>query len=561
MPKSYAQIALEDMRRPGFPTPYLQSYAVNEVRPLGRSVASYSRQSDSASLVMGRYADARAFNPSINPDYGEIGWRSPSLVSDLASRSWGEILLWNQITCTEESGLDHEPGWINNTRVGCWGFEVWLRRPSGWGRIVSVDDWQGETWSPTFRTQGGAGTADVRVESGSGIRTARIVYSSSEPFGTGYWMYHGYAGGIQPFNPAELLDVAIVMRFALFVHNPALPDDRQFARFGIAGGADYYPTPRIFDYPGVGTSRNRLVRAHYPEWQALIMHTLTEQQIQSVGLPPGWATTFENFELGGAGGGGGIGGGAGGGGGGITPPPGPITPPGPAPTRGQWADVFSPSSPRGQWIDVGASSDSAPVWAPAALRIAVIGQAFSFTPRLVSGTPAPTFAKVSGPAWASVNPTTGAITGTPSGSPGTETVVVSANNGAGPAANLSVSIDVRSPAAPPAWVTPAALPPVQQGTAWEVLLEYTGEGTFTITQQDGAWPENVTRIAETVRGVPLTVGTGSVTLVLSNGIGSPVTRTFTWTVTPAPEVAPPADGWVRLPRDAEVWVRVPRGNA
>jgi hypothetical protein len=102
------------------------------------------------------------------------------------------------------------------------------------------------------------------------------------------------------------------------------------------------------------------------------------------------------------------------------------------------------------------------------------GAALSVTPQLTNpGVPAATFSKASGPSWASVNASTGEVTGTVEGPTGTTSVVVRADNGVGSPADLTIGLTILA-----AGVTP-----------------------------------------------------------------------------PDPEADSP---WVRLPRDAEVWVRIPR---
>jgi hypothetical protein len=71
----------------------------------------------------------------------------------------------------------------------------------------------------------------------------------------------------------------------------------------------------------------------------------------------------------------------------------------------------------------------------------------------------------------------------------------------------------------------------------------------------------LTHQAGVISGTPTVAGSASIAAVVSDASGPSVAQALTLTVqaagTPPPSI--PVDGqWSRLPRDVEVWVRVPR---
>lgn len=161
---------------------------------------------------------------------------------------------------------------------------------------------------------------------------------------------------------------------------------------------------------------------------------------------------------------------------------------------------------------IAASVNEAPVWNPATQQTATLGAAFSFAPTVASGFPTPTFTKQSGPSWASVNSTTGEITGTPTGSPGLYWVVVRASNSVGNA-DISVPIEVfAAPVAPT--ITTTSLPNAEQNGAYYQPLSAGGTGPFVWSIASGALPPGVTLSASSgvVSGAATTLGAYSFTV-------------------------------------------------
>ena len=88
----------------------------------------------------------------------------------------------------------------------------------------------------------------------------------------------------------------------------------------------------------------------------------------------------------------------------------------------------------------------------------VVGQAFSFVP-VLGGDPDPTVTSVGLPDWANLDPSTGAVTGTPT-EPGSVSFTLTASNGVGPDATLDVVFEI-------------AAAPVVAGQVW-AELEHAG---------------------------------------------------------------------------------------
>lgn len=213
-------------------------------------------------------------------------------------------------------------------------------------------------------------------------------------------------------------------------------------------------------------------------------------------------------------------------------PPPPVDPVLPRPMLLNW--FLKTVTGRLNWKTIGASANSAPVWNAPAAQTGYVGVAFSFTPTLASGSPASTFSKVSGPAWASVNSGTGQVTGTPTSAASVADVVVGANNGVGPTVNVTVPIAVLAAPVAFAWVTGATLPNAVQGEPYYQVLQYVGAEPATITQTAGGLPAGLARVGNTVIGTPTVVGgPTSMTLEGDNAYGPPASRAFSITVVAA----------------------------
>ena len=496
--KSWQQVALECMRRPGQPSPYFpDSYALNEAKPLGRRAGgNLSSQYDRAVLVMGRYLDSRAFSASTNPDFGELAYLDSGTLSDLSGRAWNELLMWSQVYVAEPFSASILQ--TTNTRLALWDWRMLIQSVStgAWSQIAFSDNFFGHLISPNFVFEYPTSPAvDERIES-SGFKSIRPVYDAAAPYassGFPYWAHHGYTGGNQFVTASDVAQIIVSCKASLVLHNASGVDDRGDAPYVLGLGVDAYPTPRIYLYPSVGCSRHRRIRARFPDYQFCVMHTMTEAQLEAPGAVPAIFTgAFETHDEAGGG----------------TP----VTPAGPAPAKGRWVDVFNPSSPKGRWADIAASVNVLPQWQASVQQTATIGVAFTFTPILVAGTPAPTYSKQSGPTWASVNTSTGIVTGTPTGSPTSTTIVIRATNAAG-TADLTVSLEVVAAATAPV-VTTTTLPNAEQNAAYFQALAATGTGPLTWSLASGTLNAGLTLSASSgvISGTPTALGSSSFTV-------------------------------------------------
>lgn len=512
--KSWREVAIECMRRPGFPTPYFpDSYALNEAKPLGRQVnGNGSSQYDRAVLVMGRYLDSRAFSPSTNPDFQELAYLDSATLSDLASRSWNELLMWCQVYVAEPYTAAILQ--TMNQRLVLWDWRMLIQSVSTgqWTQSAYSDAYFGHLISPDFRFEYPATPAvNERIEA-SGYKSVRPVYDAAAPYagqGFPYWAFHGYTGGNQFVTASDVAQIVVSCKMSRIVDNPALPFDAAERPFAFGLGVDAYPTPRIYLYPSVGCSRHRQVAAVWPDYQFCVMTTQTEAQINAPGgVPPIFASAAETYDEGGGGG--------------------TVTPPGPAPSKGRWVDIYNPTSPKARWADIAASVAVAPQWGAPVPLTATIGVAFAFTPTLTAGTPTITYSKVSGPTWASVNATTREITGTPTGSPVETTIVVRATNAAG-TADLTLPLSVL--AAPPALaITTTSLPNGVQGQAYSQALAATGVAPFTWSIISGSPPTGVALLGDSLIGTPTALSTASFTVQVVDALGRTTTQALSITV-------------------------------
>lgn len=119
---------------------------------------------------------------------------------------------------------------------------------------------------------------------------------------------------------------------------------------------------------------------------------------------------------------------------------------------------------------------------------------------------------------------------------------------------------------PPVWLQPAPAPTVRIGDVVSILPQLTNPGVpaATFTKQSGATWATVNGTTGAVTGtVAGATGTQTVVVRASNASGN-ADLTITFTVLAANVTLPdPEDDsrWERLPRDVEVWIRVPRNTA
>jgi PKD repeat protein len=142
---------------------------------------------------------------------------------------------------------------------------------------------------------------------------------------------------------------------------------------------------------------------------------------------------------------------------------------------------------------------------------------------VVVGTGSPTSYTATGlPAGLTLNPTTGAITGTPTAS-GTSVVTITATNGAGTTTS-TVTITVAAPAGSPVITSPATAPGIA-GTPISYVIAATGTPTsYTATGLPAGLTLNPTTGA--ITGTPTASGTAVVTITATNGAGT-TTATLT----------------------------------
>jgi hypothetical protein len=221
-----------------------------------------------------------------------------------------------------------------------------------------------------------------------------------------------------------------------------------------------------------------------------------------------------------------------------------------------------------EWPAVAFALNESILTAPAittnTLAGATTGVAYSAT-LTATGSATITWAVTAGalPAGLSLAASTGVISGTPT-TVETASFTVSATNGAGVAVK-ALSIAVAVPTTAPA-ITTASLPNGQVGVLYTQPLAATGTAPITWAITSGTLPLGLALNTSTgvISGTPTTAGTSPFTVQASNSV-STAAAVLSIAVAAAPEPPPPTPEppplqgqWTRVPRDAEVWIRVPR---
>jgi len=149
---------------------------------------------------------------------------------------------------------------------------------------------------------------------------------------------------------------------------------------------------------------------------------------------------------------------------------------------------------------------------------------FKFT---ATGIPAPTFSATGLPAWASLDPVSGTISGTPpSGTTSSSTILITASNGVSSATTQSFTLDVNAPAipvilnGPPPTTAPIRIAP------YNFAFQASGAPTPTFSLTSGSLPSGMALSSSgTLFGTPTAAGTYWATVSAGNGYGS-ASQTF-----------------------------------
>jgi len=293
---TWAQVALSDMRIPGFAGAYADSYAYNDDAWLGRSFYGYSSTQHRAVCPQGRYAVASQAYSSTNPDFdAELDYDVGSV---RAARDAFRILPWMHTPLGETYGLTHASGYVGNTRILMWDVRIAVKsKATGLWTVHGPQEFSGgmvQTASNRPASTGPAG--DFRYEPTYGHYSCRSTVTTAAPH-SGYLCWHGW-GQFIDIDPYDVADVAGSCRTSLILHDPAGTDDREFSRHMFAFSADYYPQAGIsYDYyNSIAQARVKFVTARWPNSQLHAFHTMTEAQFNAAnGYPSQFALLADSI--------------------------------------------------------------------------------------------------------------------------------------------------------------------------------------------------------------------------------------------------------------------------
>ncbi len=190
-----------------------------------------------------------------------------------------------------------------------------------------------------------------------------------------------------------------------------------------------------------------------------------------------------------------------------------------------------------------------PVFTSATSTTFTVGEAGNFTVTAL-GIPSPTFSASGLPTWASFNPTTGVISGTPPNTNGTPiTITLTASNGVSPNATQNLTINLATITEAQSPVFTSAPPPTTApiGSSYSFNFTATGSPAPTFSLSSGTLPPGLTLYSTgLLSGTPTQSGAYSGTVTASNGDGTGVTQNFTITITDTDTPTMPFSGLVIL---------------
>jgi uncharacterized repeat protein (TIGR03803 family) len=149
----------------------------------------------------------------------------------------------------------------------------------------------------------------------------------------------------------------------------------------------------------------------------------------------------------------------------------------------------------------------------------------------VTASGSPVFSATGLPSWATLNSSTGVLSGIPPLNSATSfAVTLTATNGVGPDATQAFTLNVQQ--APVITNAPLTIT-LTPGTTYSFLYQASGypPPTFTLTPGSGSFPPGMTLASDgTLTGSSSQPGTYSGTVTASNGVGTPSVQSFTITI-------------------------------
>ncbi len=243
---SLFDVAVSDMRIPGYTGSYSSSYAMNDdVWWLRMSNSAFSYH---AQLMQGAWPSPLCFDPNYNPDAYEIAWANEP---PLNQTTWSTLNQWYHCSLGATYQKNHAPGWVDNTHVMAWGSEVWVKiRATGqWAKRVDENIMYGgwidpNIWdwvAPDFNMY----PQHSYVYPETGYRTWRLIYPANDnPYP--YLAVHAWSSNFH-IDPYDVAAVISLVKTSLVLHDQYGIDDRDSSRFLLGVGSDYYPDDRQRD--------------------------------------------------------------------------------------------------------------------------------------------------------------------------------------------------------------------------------------------------------------------------------------------------------------------------
>lgn len=148
----------------------------------------------------------------------------------LKSVFWNVLIPWGVIFTEADGVTNANINQARNTRVIVRNVKCWMRRTNGWQQMSNDNAPGGDSFDNT--ALGLPRTATMRPEDGG---TAVL------PDPSGQLIWHYYPTAVSIPDPWNVTGVMTTCEARLAVDNPALPDDRNVARYLMQIGADWYP--------------------------------------------------------------------------------------------------------------------------------------------------------------------------------------------------------------------------------------------------------------------------------------------------------------------------------
>ncbi len=189
---------------------------------------------------------------------------------------WNAFVSWGQLFVDESQNNSENPA--PNTRVAIKNIKAYLLKGSGQWTVLQIDNHvTGALFAEDFQNNTNI-VANIRTETEGGI---------SVTAGQGY-NFHFYANNRVNINPTDIKGILVAIEARLILDNPSGIDDREYSKYILSAGADYWKnlsafwSPDLSNNGDVGIGRFKKVTKY---WRTFYVHSIKSEDFEKFPIP------------------------------------------------------------------------------------------------------------------------------------------------------------------------------------------------------------------------------------------------------------------------------------